>query len=1077
MLIKDGVLYAISNNDIFHGQIVVPNGVTKIAEKCFENFSNIENIVLPSSLIEIDDHAFAKCKNLVSINFPSNLKVIGKEAFLSCENLTKIDLPDSVEKIGIGCFSYNKSVSSIHLSKNLKNIPTNSFSNIKKLEELYIPKNIETISDYAFTGCFELKNIKFEEGLKSIGTSAFSHCASLKNFYLPDSVENISDSAFLGCTDITSVALPKKLKTVSSYLFSGCENLKEVTLPESIETISEGSFKNCLILKNINIPNNVKSIGEVAFYGCASIENIVLPKSLKEINADTFGNCSALNHCEIPESVTKIGNSAFAFCINLEDLVLPKKLTSLGNEVFIDCFKLKNIDISNVRSIGEQTFSNCIELESISLSKELSKIGNYAFSRCYNLKNIDLPNSVTHIGNSAFISCKKLKEIILPESLKRIGDESFSQCEGLEKIKFNDGLQSMGLKSFSETAIKELVLPNSITKIDRFAFNFCRKLEFAKLPENLQEISEGLFNNCSNLKEVVFPKTLVKIGDDSFSSTYLSRLILPESLKEIGQSAFFDIDSLQEIKIPNGIEKIDSYAFDSYPNISYIDFPNSLKVFGIQDDKYHYFDKTKDGFRLSDSNSNNSIDTFNVKLNPTFLSSNWEKKDVLLKEQQNPTICKFYNEFLSQRPKEEASNFLKSHNFTFFKQFIKKISDKDVPFDRIDYSVFNALYNLGALSMPIDVNGKKIDYAQKIVNFFEELDRKNVFDIEKIGLLFEDMQCQGVKPEFNDFLMKDFDNLFRFELFNEGFVSRCYNDFEEVQKTNTNNHGSQRQLKPTVMKFVQYFNKNKFRGITEDTKDIAETISPYFNSQEIYDRAVKIHKERISKNVPNNILSIPLKEQSPFAKIDQYASKINEIQKDTMENLVKTTKNEFSYEWLEKNDPQNFILGKLCSCCSHIDGVGVGIMHASIVDPYVQNLVIRNSKGEIIAKSTLYINPKGRYGVFNNVEVNSNINWQSKNLIYKKYIQGIRAFAEEYNKEHPNKPLNQINVGMNLNDLDMAIRANNPHSPKNLTAIDYAKYGLDGKYYSGDSDFEQYIVWKKDENKNSKENDSQFENE
>ena len=58
--------------------------------------------------------------------------------------------------------------------------------------------------------------------------------------------------------------------------------------------------------------------------------------------------------------------------------------------------------------------------------------------------------------------------------------------------------------------------------------------------------------------------------------------------------------------------------------------------------------------------------------------------------------------------------------------------------------------------------------------------------------------------------------------------------------------------------------------------------------------------------------------------------------------LNEVANDKFTYEFLSKYDPRNFTLGKYCSCCAHLEGVGYGIMRASILHPDCQNLVIKN---------------------------------------------------------------------------------------------------------------------------------------
>ena len=173
-----------------------------------------------------------------------------------------------------------------------------------------------------------------------------------------------------------------------------------------------------------------------------------------------------------------------------------------------------------------------------------------------------------------------------------------------------------------------------------------------------------------------------------------------------------------------------------------------------------------------------------------------------------------------------------------------------------------------------------------------------------------------------------------------------------------------------------------------ETQPIAITIAPYFDKQDDFERAVDIMHEYKLNKVPANILANPLsQETSPFKYIDEKAEEIKKLQTSMLGNLAETATVQYSYEWLEKNDPTNYILGKLCSCCAHLHGAGYGIMHASIIHPNVQNLVVRNEEGRIIAKSTLFVNPNEQYGVMNNFEVYQGVPYLQYRETYQRLMQ------------------------------------------------------------------------------------------
>ena len=89
-------------------------------------------------------------------------------------------------------------------------------------------------------------------------------------------------------------------------------------------------------------------------------------------------------------------------------------------------------------------------------------------------------------------------------------------------------------------------------------------------------------------------------------------------------------------------------------------------------------------------------------------------------------------------------------------------------------------------------------------------------------------------------------------------------------------------------------------------------------------------------------------------------------------------------------------------------------------------------------------------------------------------MTGIRKFVEQYNKEHPDNPLKQINVGMGNNDLDYEISLHHKMSKHLLEPINYSYYGKRGQDYEGDSFWKQYTLWEApNANGNSEKEDEQ----
>ena len=1081
---KENVLMSINNKDIVDGVYVVPEGIEKISASVFYNKKHIKEIKLPSTLKEIGAYALAGT-SIEKIEIPESCTKIMPGAFSNCLNLKEINLPKNLSSLNDNTFVNCQSLKEINIPDNVEYIESSCFKNCVNLSNIKLPKNLQMIAEQCFQDCSSLRQVDFPDGLTSIGNSCFMDCDKLLDIELPSSVREIGSSCFEGCLSLKSAKLSNSIRFLSNGVFKDCLNLENINFPKDLIEILDKAFYSCNKLREINLPEGLKRIDAGSFMSCFNLTSVHLPDSLETIESESFRNCKKLENINFPKNLLLIIDGAFRET-NLKSIELPSSLKFVGESVFRECNSLKFADLSKVNiPISTEMFRENRELERVILSPNIDKINKEAFKDCFALKEINLSDSsIKEISESAFSGCSVLDNVLLPNNLKIIGDSAFTDCSSLSKI----------------------IIPKSVEDMGMFAFNNCQNLENAEILADIKEIKPSTFCHCTGLKEITFPKSLISIGSSAFYYCYnLSNINFPKNLVRILGNAFNSCNGIEEIELPDSLEELGEASFRncinlnkiklsknlktigvnalSNTNLNQIDIPSSVKGLQIYKinlkDKPSYFTKIDDGFRISTipQEGSMSLEHYSENTDLAFLSNHYNYADKLAGELRNPLLSSVYNSLVSNLSEENIDKFLNSHNFTFFKQIAKRRNEEFnsviLGYDSKEKRIYKAFYNLGLFEEPVEVKGKMVNYAQKVSEFIQSKLEGGKW-LYNFSNLLANTRLDGFKREFTDFFMENFEKLLVIESNNKNFISRCYNEFEDVQKTNTNNHGSQRQLKATVEKFINYFDENKFAGITDETREIANTISQFFNNQSDFDNAVSIFNEWKKSNISEHILKTPLSEKEVFANIDNMAQECQEIIKDTLGTLVPVTDRQFTFEWLAKNDPQNFILGKFCSCCAHLEGAGYGIMRASIIHPNVQNLVIRNSHGDIVAKSTLYVNPKEGYGVFNNVEVNNNVDYKKIPEIYKKYILGIRMFAQQYNKEHPNEPLKQINVGMNMNDLGNNIRQNNTRSIQILDAIDFSKFGDHGLVYGGDSSDEQYIVWSADEEKNKTSDINQF---
>lgn len=297
-------------------------------------------------------------------------------------------------------------------------------------------------------------------------------------------------------------------------------------------------------------------------------------------------------------------------------------------------------------------------------------------------------------------------------------------------------------------------------------------------------------------------------------------------------------------------------------------------------------------------------------------------------------------------------------------------------------------------------------------------------------------------------------------------------DFEEVKSMRETLDENGKPIKLSWEETLKkYYINNAYIGVTKEDKDIAELYASKGISQEIFDSAKELRSEAKAKNVPEHLLGKEIKEETILESIERIREQTAKELMDCGQIIEELYDKQFTYEWLSKNDPHNAIMGLFCTCCGSItsDAYGRYIAESSVTAHDVQNLVVRNSNGDIIAKGTMYLNKKKGYGVINDFEVNSNYRKHEtseagiymeeegskeatqREMIFKAFQRGIQAFVNEYDEQNPDSPIKQINVGMGYNRLKKQVQRFEEDT-KNLT--------VPSEYNFVDAmEHEQYILY------------------
>lgn len=175
--IKGGKV-TITDYDGYASNVVIPSKiegypVTSIGEEAFSYYDScLENITIPDSVTSIGAKAFEDCASLESIEFPDSVTSIGPKAFEDCDSLEIVKIPDTITSIGSQAFYECENLKSVVIGDGVKKINHRTFAYCNNLKSVVIGDGVTSIGSYAFyEGGIECVTIG--DSVKQIGASAF----------------------------------------------------------------------------------------------------------------------------------------------------------------------------------------------------------------------------------------------------------------------------------------------------------------------------------------------------------------------------------------------------------------------------------------------------------------------------------------------------------------------------------------------------------------------------------------------------------------------------------------------------------------------------------------------------------------------------------------------------------------------------------------------------------------------------------------------------------------------------------------------------------------------------------------
>ena len=405
------------------------------------------------------------------------------------------------------------------------------------------------------------------EGFSIDGEKKLIHTQTL---VIPDGVKSIKRNAF-SQKDIKKLVLPASLVSIYEAAFLNCKII-EVEGGENVEVLEKNAF-SYNIISDVSNFKNIRCIKRAAFCG-NKITNFKAPKTLKFIDGNAFCDNGILI-CDLRDTENlKISQHAFERN-GMEELYLGKNAdieeyafffndiqTIIGiesAEIKQDAFK------EGIRKSYKKNFEilpdNLWTKEDFRIERnELSGLSQSGKMKLGDSNSITIPHieGVDTIGGYLLYNLDKIKFVYISDGYTTIGQSAFCDAK-VEYIRLPQDLKRIEGNAFKFSKLKCVKIPKTVTTIGEEAFRDSSLIK-ADLSEcKIKVLRERMFNACTDLREVILPKTLTKINNSSFDSTRrLKNIEIPEKVEEI-QSFAFSESGVRNIHFKNNLTSMTIY--------------------------------------------------------------------------------------------------------------------------------------------------------------------------------------------------------------------------------------------------------------------------------------------------------------------------------------------------------------------------------------------------------------------------------------------------------------------------------------------------------------------------------------
>lgn len=315
--------------------VKIPETVNSISSTAFINCPNLNNFEIDSNnnnfyytngfllgknkteIVTLFDDAIKNNKIVI----PDTVTTLYGRQFEQYSEINSIYIPASV--VDLRSYSISNNITDVVIDENNPQYKIDG-------------KSIYTKSGKTFVKYFGNEdNVQIKDGVEILKEGAFYYEVNLTNITLPDSLKTIENLALAYCTNIKSLHFGKNLENVTglSLCYTNLDSITidednpNLTIKDNVIYSKDGTIFITPIdrdIKSCNIPSGVNEIANYAFHVFSKLEEVNIPNTVEKIGA-SFQYCYELNSIEIPSSVKEMVSSCFLYSENLREIIVHNK--------------------------------------------------------------------------------------------------------------------------------------------------------------------------------------------------------------------------------------------------------------------------------------------------------------------------------------------------------------------------------------------------------------------------------------------------------------------------------------------------------------------------------------------------------------------------------------------------------------------------------------------------------------------------------------------------------------------------------------------------------------------------------